>query len=72
MSEGQDDGRPRIQNIPFDGTDYPTWKFRMNALFCATCLIDMVEGTSTLTGSQLKGTGERIWDDRLVVETRDY
>jgi gag-polypeptide of LTR copia-type/Zinc knuckle len=51
--DAQDDGRPRIQHIPFDGTDYPTWKFRMEALFCAMGMMDVVEGKSALAGTQL-------------------
>jgi gag-polypeptide of LTR copia-type len=60
--ESQDEGRLRVQQIPFDGTDYPTWKFRIEALFCAMGLMDVVEGTSVLIGSQLtKARESAFW-----------
>jgi hypothetical protein len=56
--EPQDEGRVRVQQIPFDWMDYPTWKFRMEALLCTMGLMDVVEGTSVLTGTQLSKARE--------------
>jgi hypothetical protein len=34
----------KIEKIPFEGTDYPSWKFRMVSLLMRYGLLDIVEG----------------------------
>jgi hypothetical protein len=37
----------RLQTVPFDGTDFPLWKFKMESLLLGMDLIGVVEGTET-------------------------
>jgi hypothetical protein len=37
----------RIQTVPFNGTEFPTWKFKMESLFLGVDLMGVVEGTDT-------------------------
>jgi hypothetical protein len=37
----------RIQTVPFNGTDFPTWKFKMESLFLGVDLMGVIEGTDS-------------------------